>query len=131
MPKSSPGLCFSDLKCIAPFLCLILHFAKSIPDLFRPDSTITKDQADLSLTHICVINNSQLRIESGCCARCQVDSRLHSISVSYYTPWKETPLRMKQLLYHFSLYFHLQEICVLDWLEDGGYQVKAVPVTPR
>lgn len=142
MPKSSSlppppapeALLFSDLKCRrAPFLCLISHFfAKSTPDLFLlPDSTITKEQADLSLNLICIISNRQLRIEFGRCVGCQVDSRVHSISVSYYIPQgrRLRPLPMKQLLYYFSQYFHLQEILVLAWREDGGYGMKPVPVS--
>lgn len=71
MLESFPGtlLFWSQaLSCV-----YFLHFANATPDLFRPDSPITKDQAYLSLNHFCVINNSQLRIESGCHSRCQVD----------------------------------------------------------
>lgn len=75
---------------------------------------MAKDQADLSLNHLCVINDSQLRIEFGCCVRSQAKPGVHSISVSYYTPRKGTPPHMKQVLYHFSLYFHLQETLILD-----------------
>lgn len=45
----------------------------------------TEDLAYLSLNRFCVINNSELRVEFGCCVRVQVESRVHSISVSYRT----------------------------------------------
>lgn len=49
------------------------------------DGTMAEDLAYLSLNCFCVINNSELGVEFGCCVRVQVESRVHSISVSYHT----------------------------------------------
>lgn len=76
----------------------------------------TKDQADLSLNRICVINNSQLRIEFGCCW--EVPGRLQS---SQYFSVLLYPREGDSAAYLLSLHLHLQEKLVFDWREDGGH----------
>lgn len=78
---------------------MVLHFAKSIPDVFRPDGATAKGQAYLSLNRFCVISSSRSELRLSVAAILGARQTPESTGFQCLTKplRKEASLRKKQL----------------------------------